>query len=828
MQADPHALFGRPLDTGRIAATPQVEGVPFADRVADGFEAARRLDAIGGDAVLIQEEFVGRLKAIEATTGQKLPNPYRDRFDDVDEAAIYRQYRDTGRGATAAAERRILHLKRQSFERRVDALVATHPDIETADRFQARVEARAEELRIQQTLAGPIAGLVGGFGAAFTDPLNLGTLPFGGGGRSLLGVALREAGLNAVIEGTSQPLVAAQRERLGQELSRDEALLNIGAAALFGGVLGGGGKALELLLSRPDRELAEMIDALPEEQRTEVMEEVAAALEADAAARSAFGDADDLEGLEDDILWGGGRREQGDIMIEAEQALEQGAPLPDARGAVGPAEPDGFLPSGGGLDAPPQQWQPGQDLPVSKRQDFDPASLVVDARRFQFKSDGDAEGVNDTLRFVKKWDVLKSGDIIVWEARDGTRYVADGHQRTGLARRLNAEGQSVQVSGFVLREVDGITAELARGLAAAKNIAQGTGSTIDAAKVLRADPDLMDGSLNPRTAKFRNARDLMALNDEAFLMVVNELVDPAQGAIVARLARDPGEQVAILSLLHDAAPGTLVEAEALVRSAQAAGFVKEVTEDLFGTADVTTSLIKERSAILSQAISRLRRDRALFRKLVENRADIEAAGNTLDAQKNKELADNAAEIADIVLRTSSTVGPVSEALKRAVASRSGGASVRAAAGQFIDDLVELGPRQLRGIDGAGGSSVRGGNDSDAAPPSRPVAAAAADLAEARRSEPFDNPQASAAEQRGLMEADVAGAPEPARPPADGEVAAAPPRPGDDEMLLVGTELDEDGNEVPIMMTRRELREEIEQENGMFERLEGCVRPKGTP
>ncbi|HXJ76037.1 MAG TPA: zeta toxin family protein, partial [Candidatus Dormibacteraeota bacterium] len=127
---------------------------------------------------------------------------------------------------------------------------------------------------------------------------------------------------------------------------------------------------------------------------------------------------------------------------------------------------------------------PGPDKPAGVFM-FDPLALGVDATRFQFKSGGDEYGVTGALRGVQKWDPAKAQAIMVWEQNDGKLFVADGHQRAGLAKRLTAEGkaQGIELPGILYREVDGISAEDMRALAAVTNIANGSGSAFDGAKV---------------------------------------------------------------------------------------------------------------------------------------------------------------------------------------------------------------------------------------------------------------------------------------------------------------------------------------------------------
>ena len=107
---------------------------------------------------------------------------------------------------------------------------------------------------------------------------------------------------------------------------------------------------------------------------------------------------------------------------------------------------------------------------------LDPRTIGVDAKRFQFKAGGDEAGVTERLQDIKKWDPLLAGTAIVFRDADGKNWVADGHQRLGLAKRLIDAGQNdIKLNAFVLDAADGITDADARATAAYKNIAEGTG-----------------------------------------------------------------------------------------------------------------------------------------------------------------------------------------------------------------------------------------------------------------------------------------------------------------------------------------------------------------
>ena len=69
---------------------------------------------------------------------------------------------------------------------------------------------------------------------------------------------------------------------------------------------------------------------------------------------------------------------------------------------------------------------------------FDPDEIEVDAELFQFKEGGDEFGVTDRLQGITKWMPDQAGTVVVYEYADGRRFIADGHQRLGLAKRIKA------------------------------------------------------------------------------------------------------------------------------------------------------------------------------------------------------------------------------------------------------------------------------------------------------------------------------------------------------------------------------------------------------
>lgn len=302
---------------------------------------------------------------------------------------------------------------------------------------------------------------------------------------------------------------------------------------------------------------------------------------------------------------------------------------------------------------------------------FNPLKLSVDANRFQFKSGGDEYGVTGALRSVTKWDRSKAQAIIVWEQADGTLFVADGHQRSGLARRLIEQSHEgdIELPGILYREVDGVTSEHAKAIAAATNIANGSGSALDGAKILRAYPDLMDGSLPLSVGKGQQAAALAKLADEPFRMVVNDVVPEHFGALVGQLIPgDEARQVAAIKAMARFEPKNADEASALIQHVAQTELAKAEAgrqTSMFGDLETPESTAGEEMKIVGAAIKGLKSDKALFGRVLHNAERIEQTGSHIERDTAQAVASDAEVFARQLASDAYTAGPVRDALRQA-------------------------------------------------------------------------------------------------------------------------------------------------------------------
>lgn len=350
----------------------------------------------------------------------------------------------------------------------------------------------------------------------------------------------------------------------------------------------------------------------------------------------------------------------------------------------------------------------GMDMSTITSRSFDPAEIGVDAQLMQFKGGGDEFGVTERLQGVTQWNPVLAGRAIVWEAADGRRLIADGHQRLGLAKRIRAQdpAQAVSLDALVLREADGWDAESVRVWAALKNVAEGSGSMVDAAKVMRSiGPDQAMLFLPPRSVLVRDAGGLSRLGDDAFGMVVNELVDPGHAAIVGRLTTDPGEQKALIDLLVKLQPATMSQADSIVRQGIAAGFTREQQFDMFGALDSTASLFVDRARVLERGIGELRKLKQVHSVAARNADALEAAGSKIDrAASAQETIDNATAI-DLVQRLAFSAGPVKDILDTGARELAGGGRIADVVKRFVRDVRKI---DFVALARSGGDAVDGG------------------------------------------------------------------------------------------------------------------------
>lgn len=348
----------------------------------------------------------------------------------------------------------------------------------------------------------------------------------------------------------------------------------------------------------------------------------------------------------------------------------------------------------------------------------DPEQLRVAPEIFQYKQSGDG-GVTGALHGVDRWEPGLANPITAWQATDGTLYVVNGHQRTDLALRAKVAGQpDVQMPARVYREADGYTPEYMKFLGAYQNMAEGSGTAVDAAKVLRSagafpeDRRLPD--LPPRGQIVQQASALAKLSPEAFGVIENGIVPPGYAAHVGNLIADPTEQMAALDMLARAQPANSEQARLMVRDIRDSGFLRGSQTTLFGDEDFARSLVPERARVLENALRNLRRVKGVFRAAVEGEDSLTAAGNALNREGNIQGRTENEQLLDRLQHDATTRGPISDALTAAASELAGGKPPAGVVSRFLVEarrLVRSGQDQgIRSGDLSGGEGYASEGD----------------------------------------------------------------------------------------------------------------------
>ncbi len=337
---------------------------------------------------------------------------------------------------------------------------------------------------------------------------------------------------------------------------------------------------------------------------------------------------------------------------------------------------------------PPEPSAP----PASPFVMLDPSQLTLDPKRFQYKA-SDEQGVTGALKGVTRWEPDLASAITAWQGNDGKTYVVNGHQRTDLAKRAQAAGQDVQMPARLFREADGYTPEYMKALGAYQNIAEGSGTAIDAAKILRAKDTIPAGltlpNLPPRSQLVQDAQGLAKLSDDTFGMVVNDIVPPGYAAHVGNLLTDPAEQLAAMDVLAKAQPPNSNQARMIVEDVRNSGFMRGEQTSLFGIEQMAQTLFAERARILDNAMKTLRRLAGTFRTAVDQEQTLTDAGNRLSREANERGRIDNATLLDVLDREATRRGPVSDALSQAARDLKDGQSINAVASRFLARVREI-------------------------------------------------------------------------------------------------------------------------------------------
>lgn len=306
-------------------------------------------------------------------------------------------------------------------------------------------------------------------------------------------------------------------------------------------------------------------------------------------------------------------------------------------------------------------------LPEGGRvQELPTASILSDPETFQYKSDVNVQGITEKFKETRKFDKNLAGILSVWkDPASGNTYVVNGHHRLELAQRLGEPSMTV-------RFIDAATPKEARTVGALINIAEGQGTSLDAAKLFRDSGFTRDSleniGISMSSKQAREGLGLAKLTPELFRQVTIGEIKPAAGAVIGNNLPDPVHQTGLLRLLLERrAQGKSElsdrELEHLTRTVQGATATGKEQTTLFGTEQMQQNLAVEKSQLASFIDEELGKSASAMSYVSKRKREIEKAkGNVINETLSASIAKAASQGRETFMKFAHTPGPISDIL----------------------------------------------------------------------------------------------------------------------------------------------------------------------
>ena len=552
-------------------------------------------------------------------------------------------------------------------------------------------EAYANELFENTNFSGKVGNFAGNAVSYLREPSVFTTLPLGmvyGFGRTALGTFLKTAYYEAVLgagsEASRQLNVQPYREKLGFEGAGFEAgAKEVAYSAIFaagiGGVLNTGIYGISKLFANatPDMQVKMIakiqnnIENLTDEDSLKIYKEnfpeQFKTKDTDAAAE--FIENRVFEEKQNPMVDNVRSRD-----IHNERAAEVTLKLLNDEPITIP-------------DELPQKLKFEDILKGSAVEEFDVNKLTTDAKTFQYKSETNEFGISERLMGVTKWDQPSASTILVYEFKDGRLAVVDGHQRFGLAKKLI--DQKPRLYGYRIREVDGYVPDHAMLQGVAINLRQGTGTAIDAAKMMRVknfDINAIMASMPVRSEIVKVAQGLTKLSNDSFSMVVNKFIDYKVASRVGELLPDKELHASALTILKKQKFDNMQQVDLILKQIRETPSVKMKEQTLFGVEEFKQSLIVEKSILLTNFAKSTKDKKKLFSLVLREDQLLTSAGNKLDNINNEKIVTQNAKIQEKIEILATRVGQLSTDLTEA--ARLYQAGNKAEARKYFSDAVD--------------------------------------------------------------------------------------------------------------------------------------------
>lgn len=329
--------------------------------------------------------------------------------------------------------------------------------------------------------------------------------------------------------------------------------------------------------------------------------------------------------------------------------------------------------------------------------EVDPKNLNLDPKRFQYKLVSGSTGESGSLTGVRKWDSNLAGVQLAWhDPADDKTYVINGHNRTNLAKKLG-------VDSVTTRFINAKNAKEARSTGAIVNIAEGNGTSLDAAKFFR-DSNLTQDDLTKKGIPLKSqvateGISLSKLNDGLFNKVVQGDLSKERGVIIGKNLSDHKEQSELVDLINkQEKKGKKITNEGIseltdmIQSApkkQAeGGFL-----GMLGFSPEARSLAVEKAEIQAHIKRQLSTDKKLFGTVGRGRnaAKLERGGNKIDSEQSSAIsadAERALRVFDQEKRYSGKTADAINAAAERIAKGEKSAKVKDEVYKQVLDLIK--------------------------------------------------------------------------------------------------------------------------------------------
>jgi hypothetical protein len=270
--------------------------------------------------------------------------------------------------------------------------------------------------------------------------------------------------------------------------------------------------------------------------------------------------------------------------------------------------------------------------------------LTADPDQFQYKMNTSGPvGVTNQFKETKVWNKELAGVIQVWKSPSNSKtFVVNGHHRYELAQRLGVSKLNVQY-------IQAQNPAEARMKGALTNIAEGRGTSVDAAKFFRDQPNVKDWSNELKSKGInlseRTASEGLALKDvhpKIWRDVVNEMTPLSRAVSIGKSGLQQEDQ---LNLYNRSTAGnwTSGKTSEFATELKNSARIKVKSGGLFGDDD-EVSVFEHRAALSDRLKGRLSSDKNLFSKVARGRnaSRIESVGaNRIDKESSASRATEA-------------------------------------------------------------------------------------------------------------------------------------------------------------------------------------------